>query len=460
MPYSSDHEKRVQFETVALPFMQALYNTALRLTSDEQDAADILQDTYFRAYRTFDNFRPGTNCKAWLFTILYSVFVNRWKKARREVGPLPVEELEERFRLSVESAAGEGGDAGDVEAWGLRWPREVEAALRALPETFRSAVLLVRRPGAVVRGGRGRARMPGRHGSVPSVPRPPPALRRAGGVCPAHGSLEADETMMDVPPHPADELQLLLDGRLPPERRAAIEEHLARCPRCRRELDAVRRAKIAVWEGLPQLAVPQDVVRRVSAALSTEREAPGTGRDQAARNRRRLAVLGFSLAAAAALVLVLVRPGRPDFVVAAARDLAGYRGASLSLEVRTTEPRALERAFAEGGIRFTTRVFDFGMMGYRLVGGSIHRLAGRSSALFAYEGVDGGRVVCQMYGGALSELPPGAEEREHNGIRFRIYRTGDITLVFWQEGAVVCVLASDGNAEGTIQLAYAKAIKV
>ena len=143
MPHSDADERRQQFESLALPFMQALYNTALRLTADVDDAADVLQETYLRAYRTFDNFRPGTNCKAWLFTILHSVVINRRMKARREVGPLPVEELEERFRLFIEAAGGADGASQGVEAWGKWWPDEVEAALRALPEVFRSAVLLV-----------------------------------------------------------------------------------------------------------------------------------------------------------------------------------------------------------------------------------------------------------------------------------------------------------------------------
>ncbi len=140
MPYRDPDERARQFETIALPVMGALYNAALRLSSDPEDAADIVQDTFLRAYRTFDNFRPGTNAKAWLFTILYSVFINRRKKARREVGPLPVEELEQRYRLFMEAPAGE---LGEVEAWGMRWPNEIEAALRALPEGFRAAILLV-----------------------------------------------------------------------------------------------------------------------------------------------------------------------------------------------------------------------------------------------------------------------------------------------------------------------------
>ncbi len=140
MAHNDPDERRIRFESLALPFMQRLYNTALRLTSDAHEAEDVVQDTYLRALRTFDNFRPGTNAGAWLFTVLYSVVINRRKKTRREVGPLPVEELEERYRLVAEAPI---GDVGDVEAWGASWPKEIEAALRALPEAFRDVVLLV-----------------------------------------------------------------------------------------------------------------------------------------------------------------------------------------------------------------------------------------------------------------------------------------------------------------------------
>lgn len=253
--------------------------------------------------------------------------------------------------------------------------------------------------------------------------------------------------------HPADELQLLLDGRLDPARRATVEAHLAECGRCRRELDALRRVKAALRNDLPQHPVPRELTARVSASLGAEE-----GRT---RFRRRSVVIGVALAAAAAFVLLLVRPGQPDFVTAAARDFASYRAATLDLDLATTESAALERHFADARVPFPTRVFDFGMMGYRLAGGGVHRLAGRTSALFAYANTDGERVVCQMYRGAISELPPTASEaREHNGIRFQIYRSDGLTLVFWQEGPVMCVLVAGGDAEAAIQLAYAKAVKV
>jgi hypothetical protein len=64
-----------------------------------------------------------------------------------------------------------------------------------------------------------------------------------------------------------------------------------------------------------------------------------------------------------------------------------------------------------------------------------------------------------MYEGRFAELPPADEVRRHDGMTFQVYRAGRLTLVFWQEGDMVCVLASDAESEEVIQLAYAKAVK-
>ena len=77
--------KRAEFESTALPFMNGLYHTALRLTHGSDDAGDLVQETYLRAYRTFENFAPGTNCRGWLLTILYSVFYNEYQIGRAHV---------------------------------------------------------------------------------------------------------------------------------------------------------------------------------------------------------------------------------------------------------------------------------------------------------------------------------------------------------------------------------------
>jgi RNA polymerase sigma-70 factor (ECF subfamily) len=131
-------ERRQRFEAEAMPFMRALYNTALRLTRREEDARDLLQETYLRAYRTYSGFTPGTNCKAWLFTIMYSIFVNKYRKERREPPTISLDELEERFRRTL------AADRRDQPTGQRHWTDpEVETAIAELPESFRAALLLV-----------------------------------------------------------------------------------------------------------------------------------------------------------------------------------------------------------------------------------------------------------------------------------------------------------------------------
>lgn len=257
--------------------------------------------------------------------------------------------------------------------------------------------------------------------------------------------------------HLDETLHELLDGRLGPEERARAEEHLAACPRCRRELKALRVAKDAVARGLTRHELPAALGDGLGDLLDAEdRGAPS-------RLTRRAGVLRPVMAVAAVLLVALsvflVRGRRaPDLPAAVAKDYAAFRDGRLALETRSTNPAEVERFFAAHGIRFPTRVFDLGMMGYRVAGGRVHSLAGRPSALFVYDGEGGKRLLCQMYEGRPSELPAGAVRREHNGIVFHVYEHEGLTLVFWPEGGVMCVLVSDIGAEEVIQLAFAKAM--
>src|SRR5262245_24054906 len=135
-------DRRARFEAETLRWMPAVHRFALHLTRRPEDARDIVQDAYLRAFRTFGNFRPGTNAKAWLFTIVYSVFVNRWHKERREAS-VSIEALEKEFPrlLATEDPAAFRESLSTRPA---DWAHsEVDAALRRLPEAFRSALLLV-----------------------------------------------------------------------------------------------------------------------------------------------------------------------------------------------------------------------------------------------------------------------------------------------------------------------------
>ena len=152
-----------------------------------------------------------------------------------------------------------------------------------------------------------------------------------------------------------------------------------------------------------------------------------------------------------------VGPVGPAEIVA---DYSAVTAQSLTLEMRSDQPAAVEEFFRQRGIRFPARVFDLGMMGYQVVGGAVRSEGNRPRALFVYRSGTGGTLVCQMYEGQTSELPAADEVRENNDIRFFVHREGNLTLVFWQEGEVICVLASDAAPEEVIALAIAKAVKV
>ena len=145
MASSSPNDKQTaaaRFEAAALPFMDALYNQALRLTRHSEDASDIVQETYLRAYRTFANFKEGTNCKAWLFTILYSIFVNKYRKHQREADTVSIEELEQTFHRTLADGDWETNFVATTSELDWQEP-ELNHALAKLPEHFRSAVMLV-----------------------------------------------------------------------------------------------------------------------------------------------------------------------------------------------------------------------------------------------------------------------------------------------------------------------------
>ena len=101
-------EKRGLFEREALPHVDALYSAALRLSRNPDDARDLLQETVLRAYRFFHQYTPGTNCRAWLLTILYNNFRNGYRGADREQVSLTPEDFEREVEgLSARAASTE-----------------------------------------------------------------------------------------------------------------------------------------------------------------------------------------------------------------------------------------------------------------------------------------------------------------------------------------------------------------
>ncbi len=127
------------FQAEALASLDSLYRMALRLTRVPADAEDLVQETYLRAFRAADSFRPGTNMRAWLFTILHNTARNRLRDRARDAVSVVDSEVVER--------AAEGparGPAVTPETLLLRetMTPELQQAIDSLPEAFRQAVWL------------------------------------------------------------------------------------------------------------------------------------------------------------------------------------------------------------------------------------------------------------------------------------------------------------------------------
>jgi RNA polymerase sigma-70 factor (ECF subfamily) len=135
-------EKRELFEREALPHVDALYSAALRLSRNPDDARDLLQETVLRAYRFFHQYTPGTNCRAWLLTILYNNFRNGYRGAGREQVSLTPED----FEREMEGMSARGDQAltnPEMLVSDHVLDHEVSAALDALPPDFRTVLVMV-----------------------------------------------------------------------------------------------------------------------------------------------------------------------------------------------------------------------------------------------------------------------------------------------------------------------------
>jgi RNA polymerase sigma-70 factor, ECF subfamily len=135
-------DRRKRFEDEALPHLDALYSMAIRLARNPDDANDLLQETVLRAYRFFHQFESGTNCRAWMLTILFNNFRNGYRKSSREQPASSADEFERKVEAESLRTDPAGSNPEALLA-GQGMEGEVETALASLPDEFRQAVLLV-----------------------------------------------------------------------------------------------------------------------------------------------------------------------------------------------------------------------------------------------------------------------------------------------------------------------------
>ncbi len=128
------------FEAEMLPHMMAVYNFAFTMTRNMDDAKDLVQDTYMKAYRFFDRFTSGTNARAWLFSILKNSYINQYRKVSKEPEKIDYDDIRE-FYTSVKSSTTDNNDLQEKTIDRV-FDDEIEVALQHLPEDFKTVIIL------------------------------------------------------------------------------------------------------------------------------------------------------------------------------------------------------------------------------------------------------------------------------------------------------------------------------
>jgi RNA polymerase sigma-70 factor (ECF subfamily) len=138
--FASKQEKDALFEAEFMHLLTPLYNFAFRLTYDEDDAHDLVQETYLKAYRFFESYEKGTNAKAWMFRILKNTFINEYRKKSKEPNKVDYQEVESYYNSD---------DVDEPITSDLRLDAfkdmigdEVANALNALDVDFRTIIIL------------------------------------------------------------------------------------------------------------------------------------------------------------------------------------------------------------------------------------------------------------------------------------------------------------------------------
>ena len=132
--------KHLEFEQEAVPHMDILYNYALRMTSNSDDAHDLVQETFLKAYRFWDKYEKGTNIRAWLFRIMKNSYINRYRKETKEPETVDYNDIQNFYNtIRYESA-----DPNDLQQqiFGGLLEDNVARAIESLPEDFRTVVIL------------------------------------------------------------------------------------------------------------------------------------------------------------------------------------------------------------------------------------------------------------------------------------------------------------------------------
>lgn len=136
----SDAARRQRFERDALEYVDQLYSAAMRMTRNPQDAEDLVQEAYTKAYSSFHQYRPGTNLKAWLYRILTNTYINLYRKRQRQPQQAATDTVEDWQMAKAAQHTSTGLRSAETEALDHLPDSDVKEALQSIPEEFRLAV--------------------------------------------------------------------------------------------------------------------------------------------------------------------------------------------------------------------------------------------------------------------------------------------------------------------------------
>lgn len=141
-----ENNRRKEFEEIAMEYVDSLYNMALRLVFNKEEAEDLVQETYLKAYRFFDTFQKGTNIKAWLFKILRNTFINKYRKTISIPSEISYEDIESVNHVAQKKEIESGELTDTLESkysdLGSLMDDDVKNAIDNLPIEYREAILL------------------------------------------------------------------------------------------------------------------------------------------------------------------------------------------------------------------------------------------------------------------------------------------------------------------------------
>lgn len=140
MADTADTDLRERFTDEAMPLLDQLYGGALRMTRNPQDAEDLVQETYLKAFNAFDSFKQGTNLKAWLYRIMTNTYINTYRKKQRRPLETSADDITDHQLYTSSSHDSTGLESAEVEALKAMPNTRISQALNELNEDYRMVV--------------------------------------------------------------------------------------------------------------------------------------------------------------------------------------------------------------------------------------------------------------------------------------------------------------------------------